>query len=195
VICDDLLQDDRKVSVVLNYDDPYQVESILAAYGYRSYQDRGLTYWCGSSDPFAGAMLELVPGRYAGGPFVLLSYNGARYHYQLASLASYNDLTVTFVDCAYQLKRRNGRVVRYLTDQQCLADLAHRNPHQGGVQEILEAAKAPQPTAETRPAPTRTSVPYDPPSPSFRGPATASAAIASAPHAQPFAPGFQRPGA
>ena len=130
VICDDLLADTRHVGLNLTYDNSGQIESVLASYGYRSYTDHGLTYWCGSSDPFLGAELVLVSttgtdarGRQLG-PIVQLSYMGRTGLYPLATLLSVNDLAVEYTGCAYRLYRRNGRMVRILTDGDCLARLA-----------------------------------------------------------------------
>lgn len=206
VVCDDLLGDTRHVSVVLNFDNPHQIEGILASYGYRAYRDRELTYWCGSSDPFAGSAVYLVTSNWihggrAYGPVVdIVTPTGTQRAY-LSNVASHNDLTVTFENCAYQLRRPNGRVVRVLSDQRCLASLnveeslPAQKPVQEGDQKPVER-EAPRASPRQLAADLHASaVNYGPDlTPSSSSPATAARAIAAAVNAGEIAPDWRAPG-
>ncbi len=128
VVCDELLRDDRPVSVQFAMDSPVEMAGVFSTYGYDVVQRGAATYICGRTDPFGGVQVWLSARsfvRYGVRDWqpMLEWYEGGRLvAWPLTTIAAAHNLEIAVSGCTYSLNRAGGSPVRVLTDPLCLAN-------------------------------------------------------------------------
>lgn len=133
LVCDDLLNDTRRLSIKLSFDNIQHFRDILRAYGYGSYHRNGIEVFCDSGDRIGDKTL-LYYGKYLNDRnheevFIEVREEGQRTQWlAMTEFIDKFNLIVRFNDCAYNFYNgKSGGMLRRVVVPDCLSGLSNSN--------------------------------------------------------------------